>query len=101
MKNDSHHTYFVSANAIPVSFQLIAGESKHCLEVNLGLYVLLNETAKIIFEDYSSIYTPEYKKKHIQPIFNLGYRFQKPQGGIIFRTYAGLFGIGIGLGYAF
>jgi len=36
------------------------------------------------------------------PIFNLGYRHQKPDGkGLIFRSFIGLSGIGIGVGKAF
>jgi hypothetical protein len=35
------------------------------------------------------------------PLLDLGYRFQKPGGGFIFRGKAGILGVGIGLGYAF
>ena len=35
------------------------------------------------------------------PILDLGYRYQKPEGGFIFRAKAGILGIGVGLGYAF
>lgn len=34
-------------------------------------------------------------------IFDLGYRYQKPEGGFIFRGKIGVVGIGISLGYSF
>ncbi|MEQ8238588.1 MAG: hypothetical protein RIA69_05205 [Cyclobacteriaceae bacterium] len=37
----------------------------------------------------------------IWPIASLGYKYQKPEGGFIFRSNIGTLGIGIGLGYAF
>jgi hypothetical protein len=35
------------------------------------------------------------------PVFNVGYRYQKPKGGFIFRTFVCILGLGIGAGYAF
>lgn len=35
------------------------------------------------------------------PVFDIGYRHQKPDGGFMFKAKAGILGIGIGLGYAF
>lgn len=35
------------------------------------------------------------------PLIDFGYRYQKPEGGFIFKAKVGLLGIGIGLGYAF
>ena len=35
------------------------------------------------------------------PIGLLGYRYQKPTGGLIFRVNAGTLGLGFGLGHAF
>ncbi|MFT6855177.1 MAG: hypothetical protein ACJA0X_001151 [Cyclobacteriaceae bacterium] len=35
------------------------------------------------------------------PIASLGYKYQKPEGGFIFRSNIGTLGVGIGLGYAF
>ena len=37
----------------------------------------------------------------IYPIFNVGYRFQKPDGGFIFRANAGIVSLGLSFGYAF
>ncbi len=35
------------------------------------------------------------------PLFDVGYRYQKPEGGFIFKAKLGILGVGIGLGYAF
>ena len=35
------------------------------------------------------------------PLLDLGYRYQKPGNGFMFRAKAGIMGIGVGLGYAF
>ena len=37
----------------------------------------------------------------IFPIFNVGYRYQKPGGGFIFRANAGIISLGLSFGYAF
>ena len=37
----------------------------------------------------------------INLVLNVGYRYQKPNRGFIFRTFAGPVAIGIGAGYAF
>ena len=35
------------------------------------------------------------------PLLDVGYRYQKPNGGFIFKAKLGILGVGIGLGYAF
>ena len=37
----------------------------------------------------------------IFPIFNIGYRYQKPSGGFIFRANIGAISAGLSVGYAF
>ena len=37
----------------------------------------------------------------VLPFFELGYRFQELDGGIIFRGKIGLLGLGLGIGYSF
>ena len=41
------------------------------------------------------------KNVFVLPLIDIGYRYQKPKGGFIFKAKAGILGIGIGLGYAF
>ena len=44
-----------------------------------------------------------YSNSEFRPLphFDLGYRYQKSNGGFIFRAKVGILGLGIGLGYAF
>ncbi len=37
----------------------------------------------------------------VYPLLDIGYRYQQPDGGFIFKAKLGILGIGIGLGYAF
>lgn len=46
-------------------------------------------------------YTDVEDEIFVLPIADLGYRYQKPEGGLIFRIRAGFLGIGFSLGYAF
>jgi len=46
-------------------------------------------------------YDNYYEDSFVLPHLDLGYRFQKPNGGFIFKAKAGILGLGIGLGYAF
>ena len=64
---------------------LTGKENKH-FEINCGAFV-----GKHTEQDNLFVY----------PLIDFGYRYQKPEGGFIFRAKAGLLGIGIGLGYAF
>lgn len=46
-------------------------------------------------------YDSYYEDNILLPNLDLGYRYQKPNGGFIFKAKVGFLGIGIGLGYAF
>ena len=37
----------------------------------------------------------------VYPLLDIGYRYQQPDGGFIFKAKVGILGIGIGLGFAF
>ncbi len=65
---------------------MLTGRGNHHFEVNGDIFL---GTIK------------ENEDPRLGPLVNIGYRFQKPEGGIIFRTKIGLTGAGIGLGYAF
>ena len=62
---------------------MLTGKYNNHFELNAGAF--------IGNEGYTFIY----------PIFNVGYRFQKPDGGFIFRANAGIVSLGLSLGYAF
>lgn len=66
---------------------MLLGKGKHHLEANGGLFVGININTldEFIFA----------------PIADLGYRFQKPEGGWIFQAQAGYMGFRLGVGYAF
>jgi hypothetical protein len=77
-------------NSIPLSINNLIGKNNNYFEVDLG--VRYTSFSKRSDKDLSSLF----------PIFNLGYRYQRPNGkGMIFRSFLGLSGIGIGLGKAF
>ena len=42
-----------------------------------------------------------YRDRSTLPFLDLGYRYQKPDGGIILKGKIGLFGLGFGVGYSF
>lgn len=64
---------------------LTGKENKH-FELNAGAFV---------GKDF------EQDNMYVFPLIDLGYRYQKPEGGFIFKAKLGFLGIGIGLGYAF
>jgi hypothetical protein len=79
-----------SGLSIPLSLNSLLGSGNNFFEIDIGLrYTFYNAESN---QDRSPTF----------PIFNLGYRFQKPDGnGLIFRSFVGLSGIGIGVGKSF
>lgn len=65
---------------------MLTGKGNKHFEINGGAFI-----GKDIEQD----------EVFVLPLIDFGYRFQKPEGGFIFRAKAGLLGVGIGLGYAF
>ena len=63
---------------------MLTGKKKH-FELNAGAFIAVDE----------------YRDNFIFPIFNVGYRYQKPDGGFIFRANAGIISLGLSFGYAF
>lgn len=63
---------------------MLTGKGKNHFEMNGGAILCKNQWTSFVL-----------------PIIDLGYRYQKPEGGFIFRAKAGFLGIGIGLGVAF
>lgn len=76
--------------SLPFSFNFLIGSGNNYFETDLGTrYTVVREgTAK--------------NKPPFFPIINLGYRYQRQDGkGLIFRSFIGFTGIGIGIGKAF
>ncbi|MCU4157053.1 hypothetical protein J1N10_13770 [Carboxylicivirga sp. A043] len=65
---------------------MLSGKGNRHFEINGGVFV---------GNDY------EQNELFLLPLLDFGYRYQKPEGGFIFRVKAGILGVGIGLGYAF
>lgn len=62
---------------------------------------MLSGTGKNHFEINGGVFFLSSKEILALPLLDLGYRYQKPGGGFLFKAKAGILGIGIGLGYAF
>lgn len=76
--------------SMPLSLILLVGSGNNYFETDLGMR--FTSFSKRSNNDRSPFF----------PILNLGYRYQKPNGkGLIFRSFIGLSGIGIGVGKAF
>lgn len=68
------------------SVSMITGKTNNHFELNGGIF--------IGYDQY-------YNDPFYLPVLDLGYRYQKPDGGFLFKAKIGILGIGIGLGYAF
>ncbi|MGB3779358.1 MAG: hypothetical protein WA960_13445 [Tunicatimonas sp.] len=83
---------------------LLIGKSRGHLELNLGGARMYNQQG---FENYWMINDPQAKPVksdyvRLSPVGSLGYRFQKREGGFLFRTGLGYpEGIFVGLGASF
>ena len=75
-------------NVIPISIGFITGSTNNHFEFNVGIEPFLNS-------GNSGSRTINY------PIFDIGYRYQDPTGGFIFRAFVGTEGLGLGVGGAF
>jgi hypothetical protein len=76
--------------SVPLSLNNLIGSNNNYFEADLGLrYTFLSERSdKDRFQYFS--------------ILNLGYRFQRPDGkGLLFRSFIGYSGLGIGVGKLF
>ena len=73
----------VNAWVVPVALTFLSGKGKHHFEGNLGALLgsIPNEPLPILID--------------------LGYRFQRPGSGNIFRAKVGTTGFGISLGHTF
>lgn len=65
---------------------MLTGKKNSHFELNTGVFSGVN------IDDSDSV---------TLPLFDVGYRYQKPEGGFVFKAKIGILGIGIGLGYAF
>jgi hypothetical protein len=69
-----------------VAVTMLTGKQNKHFELNGGVFIGKDIEQDDIF---------------VLPLVDFGYRYQKPEGGFIFKAKAGILGVGIGLGYAF
>ena len=74
-------------------------------ELNAGGFLGIEKTTRYNSSYYQQLYNvPQREVSYypfVFPIFNVGYRYQKPEGGFIFRANAGIISLGLSFGYAF
>ena len=79
--------------SMPLTVNILLGSGRNFFEADLG-------ARYTIFRAQT-----DNSVNHINPVIpevNIGYRYQRPDGkGLIFRAFAGISGIGIGIGKSF
>ncbi len=82
------------------SFTILTGKGDHHFEADAGIYFGTFKNKEI---DSWLISGPCNEKtgSRVIPLIDLGYRYQIPEGGFLFRARAGTYGLGVGFGYAF
>ena len=89
--------WYNSGNFVDLSLQWLLGKKNSHLEVGLGLLVMGDE-----YFDGSTYSDKQKYELNDYPFANVGYRYQKPGGSLVFRTGIGVLdGIYISLGWAF
>ncbi len=86
-------SYRFTGLQFPVTFNYLSGVKNNHFELDVGgrLSYMKGTLNKYVFpNDYM-----------VSLVFNLGYRYQQPTGGIIFKALVGIDGVTLGVGYAF
>lgn len=82
---------------IPVTMNVLYGKDNNHFEVDFG--------GRFVYDNYRNfkpnVPDSKYKPIAIFPIVNIGYRYQRPKGGVFFKSLIGIDGLTLGLGYAF
>jgi hypothetical protein len=83
-------TEWYSGYSFPLSMNSLVGSGNHFFEIDLGArYTAMSKSSDKGISD-------------VIPIVDLGYRYQRRNGrGLIFRSFVGLSGIGLGIGKSF
>ena len=85
---------------------MLTGKKNNHFELNAGCFLGFQKVSRKIFVGRDASYNMiiEHEVSYypfVVPIFNVGYRYQKPDGGFIFRANAGILSLGLSFGYAF
>ncbi|MEM6345673.1 MAG: hypothetical protein AAF927_17405 [Bacteroidota bacterium] len=85
---------------IPLGCVALLGRNQHHLEGSLGAFIGIVEATGSLFSESRphSIYGLNI---FAWPLCELGYRYQRPEGGLMFRFKVGTVGIGSGVGWVF
>ena len=75
---------------------MLTGKKNNHFELNAGGFLGIEKVKGVGSYQGEVFYYP-----FVFPIFNVGYRYQKPEGGFIFRANAGIISLGLSFGYAF
>jgi hypothetical protein len=68
----------------------------------LGAVTMLTGKKNSHFELSTGLFRGKEDRDAITlPIIDIGYRYQKPEGGLVFKAKIGILGVGFGIGYAF
>ena len=79
------------------AISLLIGQQNNHFELNTGALMRFEKSVHIDY-DWNKTYTFE---RFIYLIFNVVYRYQKPDGGFIFSANVELISLGLSSGYAF
>ncbi len=74
----------------------LIGQKSHHFEAGIGAFVGASMEPGL-YDEVLSFDQPPF----FIPDLHLGYRYQRPEGGLIFLAKGGTMGINLGLGYAF
>ena len=99
-RHNKRHVYFRGSYGQVIAFTGGSGTSSSQTEtesVVLGLTFLTGK-GKHHFDTSTGIVI---RDDEVWPLLELGYRFQKIQGGLLFRAKIGFLGMGLGVGYSF
>lgn len=77
---------------------MLTGKGNHHFEANGGAFL---GSFKNNINDSGIFGSCDNAGFEVLPLIDIGYRFQKPEGGVIFRAKMGSLGVGLGLGIAF
>lgn len=93
--------HIVASYSVPITLNTILGSGKWRFECDFGVRLLIGKGWGTFQDNGVAQSYPIFDDSIGRPVFNVGYRYQKPNGKFIFRTFVGLGGIGLGIGRAF
>ena len=99
-KSDKLHLYFRGSYGDVTLFSGGSGTSsfQRNTQTLVSSLTILTGKGSHHFDSSTGIFL---RDDSVLPFFELGYRFQELDGGIIFRGKIGLLGLGLGIGYSF